>query len=262
MTDKTLVNSLIAISAELEHIGAAVPDSIKALRRLPLEHYRDHLQSSIKAAGLSLVYPAVKTLSFYRDRLRAAVRDLYRGDITDIEYLTEMQALIDDQLQGAWNAGMREAGLDPQTDMTDAMLDALASIIQNEYDHLIDFAAAILKAKDDQTGFEGLYARADIWANRWTDTKQQALVMSAPSDLNLRWVYGDTDHCSTCEGLNDIIATSYAWSQSGVRPQNPPNSHLECGGWRCQCNLEPTDDKPSDGNIPGTAVPCNLRPPK
>ncbi len=52
------------------------------------------------------------------------------------------------------------------------------------------------------------------------------------------WVYGDTKHCTDCEGLNGVVLTAEEWRQSGIQPQSPD---LECGGWNCQCQWIPTD---------------------
>lgn len=241
-----------------------IVEVIRLLRAMgktpPQRYYANIIRDDVKAAGMTLAYPAGKTYSFYRDKLREYVRDLYRREVTDIEWLDSMMALIDDQLTGAWNAGMRDAGLDPRRDMDDEMLDELATIIQGEYDHLIDFAAAIQQGADAETGFAPLYVRAEMWASRWEDTYNRALLFCSPDSARLVWVYGDTQHCETCAALNGTVATAYAWSESGIRPQSPPNDSLECGGWRCQCRLEPTKKRSSSGNIPGTDIPCKLRP--
>lgn len=241
-----------------------IVEVIRLLRAMgktpPQRYYANIIRDDVKAAGMTLAYPAGKTYSFYRDKLREYVRELYRHEISDIEWLDLMMALIDDQLTGAWNAGMRDAGLDPRVDMDEEMLDELAGIIQNEYDRLIDFAAAILQGADAETGFGPLYARADMWADRWNDVKNRAILFCSPDAQRYMWVYGDTQHCSTCTELNGTVATAYAWEQSGIHPQSPPNEELECGGWRCQCRLEPTKRRSSRGTIPGTDVPCKLRP--
>lgn len=58
-----------------------------------------------------------------------------------------------------------------------------------------------------------------------------------------KWQYGDTEHCTDCLALNDVVLTASEWRRIGIRPQSPD---LECGGWRCKCRFVPTDE-PSVG---------------
>jgi hypothetical protein len=88
-------------------------------------------------------------------------------------------------------------------------------------------------------------SRVDMWVNRYEDTKNEAILFYSEKNQRLRWVYGDTQHCETCAQLNGIVAFASEWEQAGVQPQSPPNDLLTCGGWNCQCILEPTDDRRS-----------------
>ena len=51
------------------------------------------------------------------------------------------------------------------------------------------------------------------------------------------------EHCATCAALDGLVAYAVDWERSGVKPQNPPNGALECGGWRCDCSLVPTKER-------------------
>lgn len=218
----------------------------------PKAWYKAHMERVAKAAGITLHVQSMKTYNFYLRALREYARDLYQsGD--DSVWLDRMTELIQDQLTGAFRAGLRE--VDAQ--MTDELQAALDEIVNSEYDHVLDLGTSILEARDAQSGTEGIYSRLDSWAERWNDVKDKAMLLAAPKDLAFQWVYGDTEHCETCATLNDTIAYAGAWNRAGLKPQNPPNELLDCGGWRCQCRLEPTDEKPGEDNIPGTDVPCN-----
>ena len=61
------------------------------------------------------------------------------------------------------------------------------------------------------------------------------------------WVYGETEHCETCRQLNGIVARATEWQRIGVRPQNAPNGLLDCGGWNCQCAINPTTQRRTPG---------------
>jgi hypothetical protein len=86
----------------------------------------------------------------------------------------------------------------------------------------------------------------DIWANRYPDVVNQAILATAEEKTKLEWVYSpEKEHCTICSALNGIVAYAREWDELGVRPQNPPNPALSkdnggCGGWRCGCELIPT----------------------
>lgn len=182
-----------------------------------------------------------KTVEYFVRVLSGMVRDLYRDEVSESDFVGEMADLIQQQLTRAWNEGMRANGLDPQEDMEPEWETMRDDIIAKEYDYVDQFAADIVTAREQQAGWDQLQSRAQLWANRYTDVVNQAIV--ATKEQKLKWVYGDTDHCNTCERLNGIIAFSSEWDLAGVKPQSPPNDVLECGGWRCQCALEPTTER-------------------
>jgi hypothetical protein len=83
-----------------------------------------------------------------------------------------------------------------------------------------------------------------VWANRYNDVVNQATMLTAKAGGKLMWVMGATEeHCSTCARLHGIVAYRAEWELARVYPQRPPNPVLECGGWRCQCRLEPTSER-------------------
>jgi hypothetical protein len=64
----------------------------------------------------------------------------------------------------------------------------------------------------------------------------------------LRWKLGKTeDHCLTCSYLDGLVAYAAEWDESGYHPQGAPNEQLQCGGWQCDCSLEPTDSPRTRG---------------
>jgi hypothetical protein len=183
----------------------------------------------------------IKTFEYYLRTIEGLVRDLYRGDIEEGDFVGLMADLIQAQLTRAWNEGMRENGLDPAQDMEPEWQDILDTYITNEYDYVDGFAADIVAASNEQQDWNPLLSRAVIWANRYNDVYDVAVVKTG--NQKLIWVYGDTDHCDTCERLNGIVAWAEEWEESSVTPQSPPNQYLECGGWRCQCTLVPTTSR-------------------
>lgn len=188
---------------------------------------------------------AVKTEAYYDRVLERGVRDLYNGRITADELLDTMIRLLDEQMRRAWNEGMRQNGLDPAQDMTDEWETQLQGIIDGEFSHVEQFITDVETARDTGAPIDPLLSRAQLWAGRYADVVNQSILATAEPKDKYEWIYGDTQHCTTCEALNGLVASAAEWEQSGFRPQSPPNDMLECGGWRCQCRLEPTDRRRS-----------------
>jgi hypothetical protein len=194
--------------------------------------------------AVRLVVAYVKTYDYYLRTISGYVRDLYRGDIEEGDFVTQMSELIDSQLTRAWHEGMRENELDPIEEMEPEWQEILDGIILSEYDYVDGFASDIVAARDEQLDWDPLLSRADMWANRYNDVVNQAII--ATKEQKLLWVYGDTDHCDTCLALNGIVAWASEWEESGVKPQG---NMLQCGGWNCQCEIIPTGNRHTRGAL-------------
>ncbi len=187
-----------------------------------------------------------KTLAYFLRVLSGMVKDLYRGDIDESGFVTRMADLIQQQLTRAWAEGMRANDLDPVADMEPEWQEKLDAIILNEYNYVDNFAADIVDAAKNETGWDALLARAELWANRYTDTVNIAILTT--KEQKLVWRLGATEeHCDTCAALNGIVAWASEWQLADVHPQSPPNDALDCGGWRCDCSLEPTRERHTPG---------------
>jgi len=216
--------------------------------------YEQHV-GKLPNEAIGAITTACKTLAFYSRKLSQLTRDLYNGKITQNAFVDEMADLVQNQLERAWREGMRNNGLDPEKDMTDEWEQLLQELIAEEYNHVDAFAqaivdgAAVAPPEDPQVNLNGLLSRAELWVNRYTEVVNYCMVVTRPDD-RFKWVYGDTEHCGTCEALNGIVATGKQWQESGYQPQNPPNDKLECGGWKCQCRFEYTEEPLTEGGIP------------
>jgi hypothetical protein len=189
--------------------------------------------------AVRLVVDSTKTVEYFTRVLSGMVRDLYRGDIEEGGFVDGLAQLVQDQLTRAWNEGMRENDLDPAEDMEPEWQVILDDIIANEYNYVDGFAADIVAARDEQTDWTPLLLRAELWANRYNDVVNRAIL--ATKEQKLLWVYGETEeHCDTCRELNGIVAWASEWEESGLKPGG---DSLQCGGWRCQCSLIPTANR-------------------
>lgn len=185
---------------------------------------------------------AIKTLEQYRARLWAACVRLFNGG-RDAAFEASFIRSIDQQLTKAWDEGAESIGVEPD-EYTDADITIRDAIINNETEFINGLMNDIQTAKDSgmaREDFDKQFgSRADLWANRWTETVNRAR-MQMGSKQRFTWRLGSTEeHCDTCSRLNGITAFGYEWDEARIQPQAPPNSALTCSGWRCDCSLEPT----------------------
>jgi len=192
----------------------------------------------------------IKTVGHYERVLKEAVHDLYNGVIDDRTFIDNLLNLIDGQLTRAWNEGMRNNDLDPQRDMTPEWEEALENLKLNELDYVDDFADEIIRAAKAGDPIDPFLDRSTLWANRYNEVVNTSMITTRPED-RFAWRLGATEeHCATCATLNGVVATGQEWQESGYHPQEPPNGMLECGGWRCDCRFEYTEEPATEGGIP------------
>lgn len=190
-----------------------------------------------------LLLPYLKTVGAFTDGLWRAVRSFYRdGDVG--AFVDSFSYWVTEQLGRAWREGARDVGVYPE-DMEAEDLAELDRIIAREFDYVLDFAQAIEDARQAGSGYEHFRGRVNIWANRYPDVVNQARIWFGGKQ-RLEWMIGATEkHCASCSHLNGIVAWAKEWDEAGIRPQSPPNGALECGGWKCDCSLLPTDKRRS-----------------
>jgi hypothetical protein len=185
-----------------------------------------------------------KSIGMFERQLWSYALDLYRGEDVGV-FIDQFTAAIDNQLTRAWNEGAAECDVLPE-DMTEDDLAILQTIIDNEFEYILGLAEDIqaYQTQGDEVAFgDSFKSRIDLWVNRYTETVNRARVHFG-GKLHLRWTLGATEkHCETCAALDGIVAWAIEWEQAQIQPQNPPNPQLECGGWKCDCKLEPTDER-------------------
>jgi len=212
-------------------------------------HLLDTVTDIIRVISLDYI-TGIKTVVYYTRALRRAVVQFYNREIDAIAFIGEMIRLIDEQMRRAWNEGMRANDLDPKRDMKPEWEAILESVIDGEYNRVLTFAEDIERSQGGAGPIEPLLARVDLWVNRYNETVNLAIITTRPND-HFIWRLGATEeHCSTCARLNGVVATAAEWQASGVRPQHPPNPYLECGGWRCDCRYQYTEEPVTRGGIP------------
>lgn len=190
----------------------------------------------------------LKTLSGYQLNLRAAAYGLWSGRMDYYAAFDQMFGAIDRGIPQAWAEGAKECGIQPD-EYSPEEQQALAQAIASEKNYVDEFLTWIEEHSQANGGKrDAIYSRLDIWVNRYRDIINRAKAMAC-ADQKFMWVLGPTEHCKSCAKLAGRVKRGSFW-QEHVMPQNPPNGQLECGGWKCQCGLEPTDAPVSRGPLP------------
>lgn len=221
--------------------------------RPPLDDLRTAAALALKACEAYLMahkadYPNLKTEGYYSRVLNHNVLLLYNGEMSEAEFVDDLARLIDEQFRRAWRAGAVDVGIDADK-ITDEDWQPLEERILQEFDYVDAYAKEIATAADQGRDVAQYQARADLWSGRYREVQDEARIhFSKGTGQLFEWIYGDTiEHCEDCSRLNGIVATADDWDASGWQPQS---NDLACGGWNCQCRLEPTDKQKTEGGIP------------
>src|SRR5512139_970619 len=180
----------------------------------------------------------------YARRIKGAVQGLWNGALSRDDFVQVMSVTIMDGLEAAFAEGAKECGIEAG-DFTDDEMRAINRIVDAETEQVDDFADYIIE-HNKGTGSKLqllLDTRIPMWQLRYMDIVNQGKTMAC-ADKKFKWVLGDTEHCATCAKLAGLVHRGSQW-RDYVLPQNPPNDLLECGGWRCGCSLEMTDERAS-----------------
>lgn len=185
-----------------------------------------------------------KTIDDYRYSLRAAARSLWNDENLSA-FFSLMLDTVDRNLSAAWFIGMRACGIAPN-EITSEEDAARVSTIVNSTSRIGELGSYILLQKRSGNTVDSIFWRLDLWANRWNEAINQARQLAC-RDQKLVWVLGPTEHCGSCLSMAGKVKRASQWAASDIRPQS---GSLECGGFRCQCSLEPTDAALSYGRLP------------
>lgn len=185
----------------------------------------------------------IKSYDDFLSRIKGLIRGVYSGKIGGA-FIDSMAALVSRQITLAVRQAWRDEG--DEGKIPPYLTEYSDSLILDQYDFVDQFYRDIVDAKLEKLPLDGLYSRAEIWANQFNSAYNEAVrLITLDTGGKLEWEYGDTDHCDTCLSLNGIVAFAREWDELGVHPQQPKNDMLECGGWKCQCRLVPTEARRS-----------------
>jgi hypothetical protein len=183
---------------------------------------------------------ALKTEAYYYRVMIRAVRDAYNGLLTQREFEDVMLKQIEFQFRRGWLAGLRELGVE----MTPAMELELDAAMVEEIGYVQGLMDDIVQAARDESGYDQFRPRVRMWANRWDEMRNRALIF-AGGETPLTWKLGKTEeHCTDCLGYANTTRTANDWQriyeETGHRPQS---RDLECHGYQCDCEMVKAERK-------------------
>lgn len=185
----------------------------------------------------------------YGAAIRAAVRGLWIGTLDKMDFVDSMLASFSRRLSTAWYRGAAECGIKPD-ELSDEEKAALQELIGAQMQYVYGFADAIIAGSKANGGkLAPLLDRAEMWSSRYQDAYTRARAMAC-GDKKGAWRLGQTEvHCQSCLKLNGKVKRMSTWLAT-VLPGNPPNASIACGGWKCDCGIEETDEPLSRGPLP------------
>ncbi len=189
-----------------------------------------------------------KTYDFFLETLTRLIRSVYTG-LLNGEFIDIMASLLQGQIMQAYEQAWIDDGNYPP--MPQSLVDSANAFILNQYNYVDQFYRDIIDARVDNTPVSPLVDRAKLWANQYNSAYAQANAKIAlEMGGKLIWVEGDTkDKCATCQSLDGVVDYAKEWERAGLMPANAPNEKIDCGGWNCQCQLLPTEQRRTYGGL-------------
>ena len=179
----------------------------------------------------------------FRISFRAVVTTLYAGVITYGQAYARASKIISEALRSAFYAGFVKAGIYP-SEITPEEHNKINDYIYTQIDFLPGYLNAIQSHASSKAG---LISRLELWINRYREAINLGFLW-AEGDPKVIWVLGPTsDHCSSCSRAAGKVKRKSQFEAIGLIPQS---TNLECGGFRCKCSLEKTDEPMSMGPLP------------
>ena len=200
----------------------------------------------LKGRARWMVYqPAeYKTAEYMLTQIERLVKSVYAGNLGG-DFIDTMANVISGQLTQAYTQAWADE--EGTGELPDYLATSLETTILNQYDYVDQYYRDIVDARVDETSIDPLLFRAALWAQRWTESYNEAVrLITLENGGNMIWTLGATEaHCPECAGFNGIVARAKEWDALDIRPQNAPNNKITCGGWQCDCSLLPTDKRRS-----------------
>lgn len=183
----------------------------------------------------------------FRKNIRSAIRGLWSGSINYYEFIEQMTLAIRYGYTYAWYDGAGKCGILP-SELSPEELLRLDREIMNEIQYLSNFANSISQnSKRNKGKLAPLFDRAEMWVNNFGRISGIAMSLAC-QDKKLKWVWNPLkEHCSDCQRLNNRVYRASIWSKYNISPRM---RRLACGGFKCGCRFEETQEPVTPGRPP------------
>jgi LAGLIDADG DNA endonuclease family protein len=226
------------------------PENVPAPVAAPDANQPDTPAQDAQAPGSEQTASSQKTINSFQSSFRSTIRGLWSGALSITSASSALESAIRRGLTEAWLEGAGECGI-TEADMTTEEWGTLNIAIVNQFGYLPGLISDIvMNSKLNEGALAPLLDRADLWINQYNAVRAQAQSMAC-SDKKARWIYGDSiSHCADCSRVEGKVYRLSVWAKYGWQPQS---KDLQCGGWKCACSFELTDDPVTKGRPPALA---------
>lgn len=184
--------------------------------------------------------------SDYAAAIRASAKAMWLGLFGYDQFFESMITTIQRGLTFAWAEGAKECGILPGELSANEQMQ-LQSAIFEQVNYINGFAVFIEQNTKELKGKWGtINNRVQMWINRYVAVRTLAASLACASKKK-KWRLGPTEHCRTCAGFEGRVYRYQVWERNGALTQS---HNLCCGGFRCQCFFEDTNERITPGPFP------------
>lgn len=146
-----------------------------------------------------------------------------------VQWASAMRAIIRRFGERAYIDGMADGGVEDEPTEDDRI--SINGLHSDNSGYVTELGNVLYK-EDGVTDAQA-DVKAAMWFNKSIEPYYQAGLFSADSNGLYEWVYGDTEHCETCQRLNGQRHRLKGWKANYL----PKSDLLDCHGFNCECNL-------------------------
>lgn len=202
---------------------------------------------------------AAKTTASFRTQMDAAVRGLWSGNLSMVNAMSAAESAIRRHLTQAAVEGSLECGIN-QEEWTPEEWAVVNLFIVDQFHYLPGFLSDVITGSKANGGeLQPFLIRNELWVNQYGAIKTQMKSLAC-GNQKMIWTYGATeDHCDACSYYVGKVYRNSIWNKY-LEPLAllPHGSGLACGGYRCDCELQPTD-LPVNKGRPGIWKPTKSK---
>lgn len=190
---------------------------------------------------------AEKSQAVYAKLLRETVRSLWKGFISPAEAEDELMSTVGRYMREAAFQAARSVGVNP-SELTDEELAVINNMIDVHFDSVISLVEQVSDGSQANGGKLSTHTRRLLnWYPRWSELHDRMLAMVG-QNLKYRWTLDPAkENCRDCLRLNGRVARASRWDEMGIYPKS---RSLQCGGYKCGCSYEKTDEPVTRGRWP------------